>query len=92
MTTSPRDSFDETSKNLMRLILGRVFHSLSSRDAGLNVATLVSEQSVCFAAPAVSTISIAARYALVFLCNPLAHLPLASERSARIENSGITIV
>ena len=34
-----RDSFDETGKNFMRLILGRVFHSLNSRDAGLNVAT-----------------------------------------------------
>jgi hypothetical protein len=34
-----RDSFDETGRNFMRLILGRVFHSLDSRDAGLNVAT-----------------------------------------------------
>jgi len=34
-----RDSFDETGKNFLRLILGRVFHSLNSRDAGLNVAT-----------------------------------------------------
>jgi hypothetical protein len=34
-----RDSFDETGKNLLRPILGRVFHSLNSRDAGLNVAT-----------------------------------------------------
>ena len=34
-----RDSFDETGKNFMRLILGRVFQSLNSRDAGLNVAT-----------------------------------------------------
>jgi hypothetical protein len=37
-----RDSFDETGKNFLRLILGRVFHSLNSRNAGLNVATLVS--------------------------------------------------
>jgi len=34
-----RDSFDETGKNFLRLILGRVFHSLNSRDAGLNVET-----------------------------------------------------
>jgi hypothetical protein len=34
-----RDSFDETGKNLLRPILGRVFHNLNSRDAGLNVAT-----------------------------------------------------
>jgi hypothetical protein len=34
-----RDSFDETGRNFMRLILGRVFHSLDSRHAGLNVAT-----------------------------------------------------
>jgi hypothetical protein len=29
---------------------------------------------------------------LVFLCSPLAHLPLASERSAGIENSCLTVV
>ena len=34
-----RNALDETGKNFLRLILGRVFHSLNSRDAGLNVAT-----------------------------------------------------
>ena len=34
-----RNSFDETGKNFLRLILRRVFHSLNGRDAGLNVAT-----------------------------------------------------
>jgi hypothetical protein len=32
-------AFDETRKGFLRLILGRVFHHLNSRDAGLNVAT-----------------------------------------------------
>jgi len=34
-----RDALDETGKNFLRLILGRVFHSVNSRDAGLSVAT-----------------------------------------------------
>jgi hypothetical protein len=34
-----RDALDETGKNFLRLILGRVFHGLNSRDAGLSVAT-----------------------------------------------------
>ena len=54
-----RDSFDETGKNSLRLILGRMFHNLNSRDAGLNVATL-AEQLVCFASAAVSANSLAA--------------------------------
>ena len=29
-----RDALDETGKNFLRLILGRMFHSLHSRDAG----------------------------------------------------------
>ena len=29
-----RDALDEPGKNFPRLILGRVFHTLSSRDAG----------------------------------------------------------
>ena len=41
---------------------------------------------------AVSTRLGAGGYALVFLCNPLAHLPVASERSAGIENSCLTVV
>jgi hypothetical protein len=45
-----RDSFDETGKNFLRLILGRVFHN--SRDAGLNVGTWASaRQLVSFASP-----------------------------------------
>ena len=31
-------------------------------------------------------------YALVFLCSPLAHLPVASERSAGIENLCLAVV
>ena len=41
---------------------------------------------------AVSTRSSAGGYALVFLCSPLAHLPVVSERSAGIENSCLTVV
>ena len=37
-----RNSFDETAKNFVRLILGRVFHSLNSRDAGLPAAIAVA--------------------------------------------------
>jgi hypothetical protein len=33
-----RDALDETGKNFLRLILGRMFHSLYGRDADLNVA------------------------------------------------------
>jgi hypothetical protein len=29
-----RDALDEPGKNFLRLILGRVFHTLNSRDAG----------------------------------------------------------
>ena len=32
-----RDALDETGKNFLRMILGRVFHTLNSRDAGRNV-------------------------------------------------------
>ena len=32
------DALDETGKNFLRLILGGVFHTLNSRDAGPNVA------------------------------------------------------
>ena len=34
-----RDALDETGENFLQLILGRVFHTLNSRDAGLSVAT-----------------------------------------------------
>jgi hypothetical protein len=33
-----RDALDETGKNFLRSILGRVFHTLNSRDASPNVA------------------------------------------------------
>jgi hypothetical protein len=73
-----RDSLDETGKGLLRPILGRVFHILDSRNASPNVAMWVSA--------AISLLSIfgcarssADGYALVFLCSPLAHLPVASE-------------
>jgi hypothetical protein len=34
-----RHAFDETGKNLLRLILEKVFHCLNGRDAGLKVGT-----------------------------------------------------
>jgi hypothetical protein len=33
-----RDALDETGNNFLRLILGWVFHTLNSRDAGPDVA------------------------------------------------------
>ena len=87
-----RDALDEAGKNFLRLILGRVFHTLISRDAGPNVAAWVSATVSLFRISAASTNSIAARYALVFLCSPLARPPVASELSAGIENSCLTIV
>ena len=42
--------------------------------------------------PAVSTRLSAGGHALVFPCSPPAHLPVASERSAGIENSCVTVV
>ena len=41
---------------------------------------------------AVNTRSSAGGYELVFLCSPLAHLPVASEQSAGIENPCLTVV
>ena len=86
-----RDALDETGKNFLRLILGRVFHSLNSRDVGPNVAACVSA-TVSLLRISRGEYELMARYALVFLCGPLAHLPVASERSAGIENSCLTIV
>jgi hypothetical protein len=40
----------------------------------------------------VSRRSSAGGYALVFLCSPLAHLPVASEWCAGIENSCLAVV
>ena len=37
-----RDALDETGENFLRLILGWVFHTLNSRDAGPNVAACIS--------------------------------------------------
>jgi hypothetical protein len=36
------DALDETGKGLLRLILGRVFHTLNGRNAGSNIAACVS--------------------------------------------------
>jgi hypothetical protein len=82
------DALDETGKNFLRLIFGRVFHTLNSRDAGPNVAACISATVSLLRVSAVSRRG----YALVFLCSPLAHLPGASERSAGIENSRLTVV
>ena len=81
-----RDALDETGENFLRLILGRVFHTLNSRYAGPNVAACISATVSLLRISAVSS----ARAALVFLCSPLAHVPLVSERSAGIENSCLT--
>jgi hypothetical protein len=35
-----RDALDETGENFLRLILGRVFHTLNSRDAGPKVCSV----------------------------------------------------
>jgi hypothetical protein len=87
-----RDALDETGENFLRLILGWVFHTLNSRDAGSNVAACISATVSLLRISAVSRRSSIGGYALVFLCSPLAHLPLASERSAGIENSCLTVV
>ena len=87
-----RDALDETGENFLRLILGRVFHTLNSRDAGPKVAACISATVSLLRISAVSRRSSAGGYALVFLCSPLAHLPVASERSAGIENSCLTVV
>jgi hypothetical protein len=76
----------------LRLILGWVFHTLNSRDAGPNVAGCISATVSLLRISAVSRRSSAGGYALVLLCSPLAHLPVASERSAGIENSCLTVV
>ena len=87
-----RDSFDETGKNFLRPILGGVFHTLNSRDSGQNVAAYISATVSLLRISAMSRRSSAGGYALVFLCSPLAHLPVASERSAGIENSCLAVV
>jgi hypothetical protein len=87
-----RDALDETGENFLRLILGRVFHSLNSRDAGPNVAACISATVSLLRISAVSRPSSAGGYALVFLCRYLANLPVASEQRAGIENSCLTVV
>jgi len=87
-----RDALDETGKNFLRLILGWVFHTLNSRDAGPNVAACISATVSLLRISAMSRRSSAGGYALVFLCSPLAHLPVASERCAGIENSCLAVV
>ena len=87
-----RDALDETGENFLRLILGWVSHTLNSRYAGPNVAACISATVSLLRISAVSRHSSTGGYALVFLCSPLAHLPLASERSAGIENSCLTVV
>jgi hypothetical protein len=85
-----RDSFDETDNNFLRLIVGWVFHTLNSRDAGPDVAAC-SATGTLLRISAVSTRSTARGHALVFLCSPLAHLPVAGEQIAGFENSCLTV-
>ena len=86
-----RDALDETGNNFLRLILGWVFHTLNSRDAGPDVAAC-SATGTLLRISAVSTRSTARGHALVFLCSPLAHLPVAGEQCAGIENSCLCVV
>ena len=86
-----RDALDETGNNFLRLILGWVFHTLNSRDAGPDVAAY-SATGTLLRISAVSTRSTARGHALMFLCGPLAHLPVAGEQSAGIENSCLCVV
>src|SRR5271167_4661840 len=86
-----RDALDETGENFLRLILGRVFHTLNSRDAGPNVAVCVSATVSLLRISAVSRRSSAGGYALVSLCGPLSHLPVASETPG-IENWCLTVM
>ena len=47
-----RDALDETGENFLRLILGRVFHTLNSRDVRAKCCSVPSaQQLVCFASP-----------------------------------------
>src|SRR6516162_9679749 len=73
-----RDALDETGNDFLRLILGWVFHTLNSRDAGPDVAAC-STMGTLLRISAVSTRSTARGHALVFLCNPLVHFPVAGE-------------
>ena len=50
-----RDALDEAGENFLRLILGWVFHTLNSRDAGPNVAACVSATVSLLRISAVST-------------------------------------
>ncbi len=50
-----RDALDETGENFLRLILGRVFHTLNSRDAGPNVVACISATVSLLRISAVST-------------------------------------
>jgi hypothetical protein len=85
-----RDALDETGNNFLRLILGWVFHTLN-RDAGPDVAAC-SATGTLLRISAVSTRSTARGHASVFLCSPLAHLPVAGEQCAGIENSCLCVV
>jgi hypothetical protein len=85
-----RHALDEAGKNFLRLILGWVFHTLN-RDAGPDVAAC-SATGTLLRISAVSTRSTARGHASVFLCSPLAHLPVAGEQCAGIENSCLCVV
>ena len=86
-----RHALDEAGKNFLRLILGWVFHTLNSRDAGPDVAAC-SATGTLLRISAVSTRSTARGHALVFLCSALAHLPVAGEHCAGIDNSCLYVV
>jgi hypothetical protein len=86
-----RDALDETGNNFLRLIVGWVFHTSNTRDAGPDVAACGATGTL-LRISAVSTRSTARGHALVFLCSALAHPPVAGEQSAGIENSRLRVV
>jgi hypothetical protein len=84
-------ALDETGNNFLRLIVGWVFHTLNSHDASPDVAAC-NATATLLRISAVSTRSTARGHALVLLCSPLAHLPVAGEQRAGIENSCLYVV
>ena len=86
-----RDALDETGKNFLRTDSRKGVSYFEQPRCGPKCRSVgISATVSFFRISAVSRHSIAAGYALVFLCSPLVHLPLASERSAGIENSCLT--
>jgi hypothetical protein len=84
------DALDETGENFLRLILGWGVSYFEQPRCGLRCRS-VQPTGTLRRISAVSTRSTARGHALVFLCSPLAHLPVAGEQIAGIENSCLTV-